>query len=194
GGLTLGLCGCSGFWDEVTSRDFEFQSMFVKPNPLLVLRDSTDGDQRAKAMRALHEPAQHGGTAQEQELVIQILTTAAKTDKQPLCRLAAIQSLGECKDPRAAPALMDAFYSAKVFAPDTATIIQCQALTALGNTHDPAGVELLARVTKEPPPAEDVTEHEKQQSLDIRIAAARALGNFKDNKAEEALVYVLKTE
>ena len=75
--------------------------MFTKPNPLLVLRDSSDGDKRAKALRALREPKQYGGGDAEQEAIVSILTTAATTEKQPLCRLAAIQSLGHFKDPRA---------------------------------------------------------------------------------------------
>ena len=35
---------------------------FVKPDPLVVLRDSSDGDERAKALRALQEPKPNGGT------------------------------------------------------------------------------------------------------------------------------------
>ena len=50
---SLGLCGCAGLWDDVTSRNFHLQALFVKPDPLVVLRDSTDGDDRAKAFRAL---------------------------------------------------------------------------------------------------------------------------------------------
>src|SRR5207302_6139260 len=30
-------CGCAGFWDDVTSRDFSWSALFTKPNPLLVL-------------------------------------------------------------------------------------------------------------------------------------------------------------
>ena len=59
--------GCASFWDDVTSRDFSFSGMFTKPNPLLVLRDSSDGDKRAKALAALHEPKQHGGSDAEQD-------------------------------------------------------------------------------------------------------------------------------
>ena len=51
--LGCGLSGCAGFWDDVTSRDFAFKKMFVRPEPLEVLKDSHDGDERAKALRAL---------------------------------------------------------------------------------------------------------------------------------------------
>jgi hypothetical protein len=194
--LSLSLCllasGCSGFWDEVTSREFSVKGMFSKPNPMLVLRDSTDGDKRAKALRALQEPKQHGGTGEEQDAVVRILTTAAVSEKQPLCRLAAIQSLGQFKDPRAVDGLKEAFFSASSFSPDTTTLLRCQALTALGQTDNPAAVDLLGRVVREPPA--EGTDFEKQQSLDVRIAAARALGHFNQPQSIQALANVLKSE
>jgi HEAT repeat protein len=188
----FGLCGCVNLWDEITSRDFTIGKLFVKPNPYLVLQGSPDGDQRAKAFRALHEPKQFGGTDADQDAVVKILAAGAATDKQPLCRLAAIESLGQFKDPRAVEALTTAFYNASSFAPEAATVIRCQALTALGQTKNPAAVELLAKVVREPPA--EGPESDKQQALDVRIAAARALGNFNHYQATEALVRVLQTE
>jgi HEAT repeat protein len=166
--------------------------MFTKPNPLLVLRDSSDGDQRAKALRSLREPKQYGGSDTDQDAVVNILNTAAATEKQPLCRLAAIQALGRFKDPRAVKGLTDGFYNASAFSTETATVIRCQALRALGETGNPAAVELLARVVREPPA--EGTELEKQQTLDVRIAAARALGRFSHYQATEALVRVMQNE
>lgn len=187
--------GCAGLWDDVTSKDFEVQALFFKPDPLKVLEKSNDGDKRARALRDLSEPKQSSGTDAEQDLYIKILTTAANNDAQPLCRLAAIQTLGHYKDPRAVQALLTAFgAAAERFPPDTATIIQCQALHALGETQSPGAVDLLVRVVREPRPASDVTEQEKQQSLDRRTAAARSLGNFKEGPSVEALVYVLQNE
>jgi hypothetical protein len=190
--LSLTLCGCSGFWDDVTSRDFTVKGMFSKPNPMIVLRDSTDGDKRAKALRALQEPKQYGGSDQEQDAVVRILTTAAVNEKQPLCRLAAIQSLGKFQDPRAVDGLKEAFYNANKFSPDTSTLLRCQALTALGQTGNPAAIDLLARVVREPPAAG--ADFEKQRALDVRIAAARALSKFNEPPALEAMVSVLKNE
>lgn len=186
------LSGCAGFWDDVTSRDFDFKSMFVKPNPLVVLRDSNDGDKRANALRALHEPNQNGGTKQEQDMVVNLLVTAAKSERQPLCRLAAIESLGHFQDPRAAEGLKDAFYAADNFASETTTIIRCQCLTALGETKNPGAVDLLVKIVREPTALG--SEQERQQQLDLRIAAARALGNFNQPQGVEALVHVLDTE
>src|SRR5258708_21968841 len=105
--LIFGLCGCAGFWADVTSHDFEVSSLFVKPNPLQVLKDSSDGDKRARALRTLREPKQYGGSDQEQDFVVNMLTTAAVAEHQYFCRLAAIQALGHFKDPRAVKGLED---------------------------------------------------------------------------------------
>ena len=190
----LGLGGCaSSLWDEVSSREFSVKTYFeARPDPLVVLRDSHDGDKRAKALRALREPNQSGGSEEEQNVVVDILTTAASSESQPLCRLAAIQSLRSFKDARAVKGLEDAYYHAGRFPPDTATVIRCQALEALGETGNPAAVETLARVLQEPPV--DGAEADRQQSLDVRVAAARALGHFKQFQATEALWKVLQGE
>lgn len=191
-GVGLGLSGCAGFWDEVTSRDFDYRSLYRKPDPLVVLRDSQDGDKRAKALRALREPKQNGGSDQEQDMVVKLLTTAVVSEKHALCRLAAIQSLGRFKDPRVVPGLVEAYYRADSFTPELATVIRCQALTALGQVGHPSAVDLLARVVREPPV--EGTETEKQQTMEVRIAAARALGSFKHYQATEALLRVLQQE
>src|SRR5262249_12260259 len=71
-------------------------------------------------------------------------------------------------------------------------LLRCQAISALGRTENPAAVDLLARVVREPPA--EGTDFEKQQSLDVRIAAARALGHFNQPQSIEALASVLKAE
>jgi hypothetical protein len=185
-------CGCAGFWDEVTSRDFTFDALFTKPNPMVVLRDSPDGDKRAKALQALREPRQNGGSDADQDAVVKILLAAATTEKQPLCRLAAIESLSHFKDPRAVAGLKEAFYNANTFTPETATVVRCRALAALGETGSPDAVELLARVVREP--QAEGSETEKQQAVDVRIAAARALSHYNQQPAVTALVQVVRTE
>jgi hypothetical protein len=196
--LSVGLCGCVGFWEEISRRDVSFAqrvgNLFVKPDPLVVLRDSHDGDLRAEALGKLREPKQHGGSDREQDVVLAALANAAHNDPQPLCRVAAVHSLGKFKDPRAVTALIDAYYKATVFAPETATVVQCAALRALGETRHPAAVDLLTRVVRAPAPAFDVPDQDKQQEHDRRLAAARALGNFSHYQATEALVHVLRTE
>jgi HEAT repeat protein len=190
--LLPGLAGCAGFYDEVTSRDFSFKAMFTRTDPLVVLRDSRDGDKRAKALRALREPKQNGGSDQDQELIVKLLVETATHDRQPLCRLAAIETLATFKDPRAVQGLTEAFYNANNFASETATVIRCQALSALGQTGSPAAMELLVRVVKEP--QAEGSDQERQQALDVRIAAARALGQYNQPQSAEALVRVMRSE
>lgn len=188
----LAVAGCAGFWDDVTSRDFKFKSAFSKPNPFLVLQESQDGDKRARALRALREPKRSGGTDQDQDAVVKILTTAAVAERQFLPRLAAIESLGRFEDARAVHGLTDAYQAAASFTPELCNRLQCAALTSLGETGSAAAVPFLARVLERPAP--DGSDPEKQQIQDLRIAAARALGQFKDFAATEALVRVLRRD
>jgi HEAT repeat protein len=168
--------------------------MFVTPNPLVVLKESTDGNKRARALRSLREPLQVGGTQKEQDFFMQVLTTAATSDKQPLCRLAAIQALGKYKDPRAVEALKEAYLRPKPFSAEINTFINEQALTSLGQTKSPEARELLVLVAREPPSAQDSNEVEKQQRTDLRLTAVRALANFSHYEVTETLVKLLKTE
>jgi HEAT repeat protein len=194
--LTAGLLaggGCAAFLDDVTSSDFSVNKLFDRPSPLIVLRDSTDGDERAKALRALREPLRYGGDQRDQDAVVAVLTTAAVDDHQIVCRMAAISSLRTFKDPRAADALKEAYYATgKLSNAETAAILRCQALEALGETGQPSGVELLVHVVRQPP-AEGAAQ-DRQHQTDERIAAARALGHFKHYRAAEALVEVLRTD
>jgi hypothetical protein len=190
------LCGCANFWDEITSRDFKFKDMFKPPpDPLWVIRNSTDGDKKSKALRSLKEPLQHGGSQQQQDVIVKLLIQSATSDPQPLCRLAAISTLQHFKDPRAAPALIDAYERAAYFQrdrPEAMETIQEQALQALGINGNPIAVDLLVRILKAPPgtgPSGD-----KQNDLNQRICAARALGHFPQYQAVEALVSVLRNE
>ena len=73
-----------------------------------------------------------------------------------------------------------------------AAMIRAQAMTALGETRNPAAVELLARVVREPPA--EGPDSDRQLTLDVRVAAARALANFTEYQATEALLHVLQTE
>ncbi len=188
--------GCANFWDDITSRDYKFKDMFKPaPDPLWVIRNSKDGDKRSKALRSLKEPRQHGGSQQEQDVVVKLLVQSAVSDPQPLCRLAAIATLQHFKDPRAAQALIDAYEGASYFQrdrPEAMETIQEQALQALGVNGNPLGVDLLVRVLKTPPLTG--TAGDKQNDLNQRIYAARALAHFHQYQAAEALVSVLRSE
>ena len=77
------------------------------------------------------------------------MRTAAQ-DRDPLCRLAAIRSLGRFKDPRAAKALVDAYYAADSLLPkghndevaqqerQNVSTLRVEVLNGLGRNGDPA--------------------------------------------------------
>lgn len=189
----LGSSGCADFWDEVTARDFNIKAYYsAKPDPLVVLRDCTDGNKRAKALAALQEPAQHGGSVEEQDVVVKILLTAASQDRQPWCRQKAIATLARFKDPRVADGLRDAYYAAGSFSPEIATRLRCEALEALGSVGNASSVDFLVKVLREPPV--EGAEQDKQQMTDERISAARALAHYNHYQATSALVDVLRSE
>jgi HEAT repeat protein len=158
----------------------------------VVLRDSQDADDRARAMRMLHEPLQNHGDQHDQDVVVQLLATAAVSDRQIVCRQAAVFALRDFKDPRAVKALKDAYYAAGSFTPETSTILRCQVLEALGTNGQKDAVELLVRVLKEPQ-VEGASE-DKQAKMDERIVAARSLRYFKEPQAAETLAGVLRTD
>src|SRR5207237_5415126 len=96
------------------------------------------------------------------------------------------------KDPEAVKVLEEAYDRAGGFSPETANILRCQALDALGETGRPEAVELLVKVVREPPV--EGPEEDEQAKTDERIAAARALGHFKEYQATEALAGVLRAD
>jgi HEAT repeat protein len=190
------FAGCANFWDDITSREFSLKTWYSPPDPLTVLKDSTDGDKRANALRSLKEPKQTGGSDADQNAIVAILTTAVKTERAALCRVAAIEALENFKDPRVVDALQEAYYRASFYErePAAMNVIRCRSIAALGETHRREAVAFLVRIVNQPPVANDAPETEKQQRADERIAAARALGNFTGRQPAEALVIVLKSE
>lgn len=188
----LGLVGCANFWDEVTSRDFSVKAVFSPPEPMSVLRTSTDGDARAKAFQRLTEPRQNGGGQVEQDEVVQLLSKAAISEPQPLCRMAAIGTLGKFQDPRAVPALIASFEAADQLTPELAFMVRSQALTALGETKQPTAATFVAEVAKRPIRS-DYSERERAQARDVRLAAVRSLKNFEGSEAATATAQALAT-
>src|SRR5262245_26027866 len=188
----LGAAGCANFWDEVTSRDFKFKSLFSHPAPLVVLKDSDDGYERAKALAALQEPLRHGGTQQEQDVCVDILSKSAVSARDPLCRIAAIQSLGRSKDPRAADILCSITEQNLTFTSETNNMIRQKAIEALAQTGQPVAVQRLIQVAKEPPA--EGSAQDRQEVLDRRLAAIRGLGKYNYPESNDTLVSILTND
>jgi hypothetical protein len=188
----LGPAGCAG-WDEFSWKQMNFEVFRDPKDPLAVLKDpSKSGFARCRAIGLLNEPLANGGSQVDQDVIVQVLTLTATTDAQAPCRMAAIDKLHTFKDPRVVEALKESYYRAGSLPPESATVVRMLALSALGDTGSPAALDTLVRVVKEPPvEGPDV---DRQSKLNERIAAARALGKFKQYQATAALVDVLKTE
>jgi hypothetical protein len=185
--LGLAAGGCT-FCQDI--RD-GYKYRYTRPDPLKALK-SDNGTERAWGLRYMEEPAQHGGKPADQDLYVRILTGVATADRDPLCRMQAVRTLGGYKDPRAAKALKDAYFAADALPPDTATVLREQVLTSLGETASPEGRQLLIQVARAG--AAEETRGEKLQTLDLRLCAVKGLAHFKQSDATEALHQIMATE
>jgi len=213
GTLLLGSTGCATVWDEVFSseRDWRYITGINKPHPLEVIRDNPDGmqdakgDRRAEAFTRMVEPLQTGGNEQDQRAYLDILGAAAKTDREPLCRLCAIRMLGKYKDPRAARILEEVYQMPTKkrnendrnyipFMNDITSLIRSEALVGLEQIHDEGSSLLLRGVAQQPGPPTTADLTDRQQTQDQKLVAIRALRHYKQPEAVETLKYVLRTE
>jgi HEAT repeat protein len=206
-GLLCGLTGCaqfSHFWDEITSRERDIGYAFGRqPDPLVTLRDSTDNQRKADALRLLKEPLKNNGTKEEQELYLSILSRAALNEgagrfeplsRDPYCRLSALRTLGEYQDPRALQIIEKAYFDPQPFTQEMNALIRQQALAALEKNGNPEVRLVLIRAARQPNAVAISSPTERQQILDERIAAVRALGRYSQYDAVDTLVHILETE
>lgn len=207
GGVVLASVGCAARWDEMLSheRDWSYITGIGKPHPLTVVRDNPDGARRAQALNELREPLQNGGNAQDQEAYLRVLEVSATTDIEPLCRLAAVRTLGKYRDPRAARVLEEVYQlpirrpkssddRVLFFTQDTNNFIRKEALVGLEKLGNEESRHLLIRVARQPGPSLESSLEDRQQTQDEKIVAIRALGKYKQQECVDALVYILRSE
>jgi HEAT repeat protein len=188
----LAPVGCAGY-DDFSWKQMNFEVFRDPKDPLAVIKDDkSELWARRRALLCLQEPLAHGGNQQEQDTVVQVLAYVAANDPHAPCRMAAIETMRRFKDPRIVEGLKEAYYRAGAMTPEAATVIRMLALSALGDTANPAAIDLLVRVVREPPT--EGPDVDRQQKLSERAAAARALGRFKQYQAAAALVEVLRNE
>ena len=189
----LALPGCAQLWDDLTAHSpeggfvndmrYRCRLLFTRPDPFTVLAENkTDGDLRARAYRALPEPREHGGTEEEQTLVLKLLAAGAREEKDTICRLAAIERLGTFKDPRVTQLLLEDSAAGPSPLYDKSPVVRMAVLKLLAARGEPAAVDKLAEaLARDPDP-------------DVRITAAKGLGHFQTDRATAALVQALKEQ
>jgi hypothetical protein len=188
----LAPVGCTGY-DDFSWKQMNFEVFRDPKDPLAVLRDDkSELWARRRALLCIKEPLAHGGSQQDQDDAVAILKQVATYDQHAPCRMAAIDTMSKFKDPRIVEALKDAYYRASSLGPESGTVIRMLALGALGETGNPAALDLLIRVVRQPPSIGP--DADRQMTINERTAAARALGKFKQYEAAVALVEVLKSE
>jgi len=185
--LTGTPSGCAHFWDDVKACNekgewfdvgYKFDLMWNQGGPpLKILAESQDGDLRRRALMRLTEPSD----AKEREHYITILSTAARSERDAICRLAAVQQLATYSDPRATQALVDA-YPVPANASDMGGMVQIAIVDSLGKRKDPAAMDTLVQAL------------DPKNRDDLRAAGAQALGRFPNYKSAEALLASLKQE
>jgi HEAT repeat protein len=181
------LAGCGHFSDDFWARnengdwwDFSYKWDLAWNQggpPLKVLAESQDGDLRCRAIMRLTEP----NNPQDLEHYLTILAAAAKSERDVICRIAAVQQLTTYRDPKATQAIIEA-YQAPAKGMDTGVMLQLAIVAALGQRKDPAGMDTLVDALNPKNPA------------DLRAAAAQALGRFPNYKSAEALLASLKQD
>jgi hypothetical protein len=179
-GTTLGLTGCAGTYDLITSQRFKerpFHTLFTSEDPIQVLETVQEGDARVRAMRNLKEPRENGGTAEQQDKVLAILQASATTEKRSLCRLAAVEALSRFKDPRAGQILVAAYHQAPHDTPQATG-------THTGVT--PVGVNGL-------PSRSGVSSFTPDTVTTIQCQALEALGKNRSPESLQLLVRVATT-
>lgn len=185
--ISSGLSGCSHFGEDFFARNekgdwydlgYKFDLAWNQGGPPLeVLAKSQDGDLRRRALLRLTEPSD----PKEREHYLTVLTSSARSERDAVCRLTAIQQLSTYKDPAATKALIEA-YQVPSNAQDKNGMLQVAIVEALGKRKDPAAMDTLTAAL------------DPKNSEDLRAAAAHSLGKYPDYKSSEALLASLKQE
>ena len=76
----------------------------------------------------------------------------------------------------------------------TRNMLKCACLAGMGTSSNPVVVETLVRVLRQPRASKKDPSEDQQRQMDEMIAAARALGHFKQYQGTEALVEVLRSD
>lgn len=191
--VAIHLCGCHvPSWDDLTSRELGVKALWTTPPPpMVVIEKSTDGYARAKAFNQLDEVSDPN----ERQERLKVLQVAAMRDRDPLCRIAALRTLGRYKDPQAGRILIDVYLSNPGLSPENNAFIRQQALTSLRYQSPAEARQLFIQAARQPSGSLTGTaQRDRMEILDERLTAIRALAKYPQPDAVDALVKLLETE
>jgi HEAT repeat protein len=191
----LGSTGCANFRDDMSAHHpdggnilhdwgHRFSLVMFPRRPQEVLEKSRDGDARRRAYQNLWEPAETwGGTPEEQDIMIKGLVQGIRTERDGICRAAAIEKFAEFKDPRAKAFFIQCFKEKQEVAfLDRDPLVRMAALRAAAKLQDPVGVEMLAEAARFDP------------NPDVRMTALRGLGAYPNQQSVTILLEELKKD
>ncbi len=178
-----GLAGCKsgGLLARKQSSTISIESV---PDALAALRESRDPVARWMAVEYLGEP-RHVDADRRAE-VSDILALAVSVESEPNARIHILQSLDELGSPKRAPALLEA-------AKDKDASVRATACRLLGRANVPTRNPASVSIATGPDYTSEVTESldtllVSDTNLDVRLAAAEALGHLPNQQSALALV------
>lgn len=172
------LLAAAMFWPAAgcttASQDIdEFISSFVPPSPSQAARDMLnpdDADRRRRGL-VLISTSYFGG----EEAYVRTYRNYAQSDQDPTVRAAAVEALGRHGEPDDATIIADQLGHENVQ-------VRWAAARALQRLHNPAVIGQVGRRLRD-----------EEEHVDVRIAAAIALGQYRSSLAFESLVAALET-
>ena len=139
------------------------------PSALSVIRESRDPSERRRAFEYLGDPKHVGNDEARRDEVAGILTLALAAEADTNLRIVLVRSLGSLGSARAVPGLEQA-------AADKDPTVRIAACKALAHTSAPEAAEKLESLLA------------SDSNLDVRLAAADALGSVHTREAASALL------
>lgn len=169
GALTVCVCATVALCAGCTGRPWFFHP---KPDPVLANLKIEAPQARIEKLQALATTARGGGAA-EQEQISAELAQSIQTEEDPLMRAEILRVLAVCRTPTAGAVLTAAMRDAD----HDVRVVCCEAWAERG------GEDAMRALT-------DLLAND--QNIDVRLAAARALGGLRDPAAATALATALE--
>lgn len=157
-------CGCAG--------RLPWQNRATTNEHLRTLKSSADPSERLEAFAALGEPARYKRSPERQQEAVHILRLGLELEKDQLVRITIVHSLAALKGEQAQAALLASLH-------DKDAVVRAEICRALARLGDPASSEAIAKLLA------------SDSNLDVRLAAADALGHLRTSSSAQALLAAL---